>query len=235
MNFSSFLRLAAAFIASIAITVFLVQLDIANVEGQSRGRAAKDRYKTQIEQVNLIDQMIRESWSSYNLQPSPAAEDYEWCRRIYLDLLGRVPSVVELNRFTDNDNQSPDRFEKLVDKLLYDDEYTEEFSRNWTTIWTNLLIGRTGGNNNRSMISRAGMQKFLRDSFARGKPYDRMVYELVAATGTTMPDGEQFNGAVNFLIDKVNEENGTLATAATSKIFLGQQVQLHAMSQPSIQ
>ena len=75
------------------------------------------------------------------------------------------------------------------------------------------------------MISRAGMQKYLRDSFARNKPYDRMVYDLVTASGNPDPDDEQFNGAVNFLIDKVNDENAAQATASTTRIFLGLQVQ----------
>ncbi len=52
-----------------------------------------------------------------------------------------------------------------------------------------------------------------------------MVYELITATGTTKPGEEGFNGATNFLIDKVNSEDGTLATSSTSRIFLGLQVQ----------
>lgn len=174
-------------------------------------------------QVRQINRLVEEMWTAYEVEPTEPARDYEWCRRVYLDLLGRIPTVDELNTFISD--KSDNRYTDLVDRLLEDDGYTEDFARNWTTIWTNLLIGRTGGNNNRSRISRAGMQKYLRDSFARNKPYDRMVYELVTATGHSAPRGERFNGAVNFLIDKVNEENATLATAATSRIFLGLQVQ----------
>ena len=74
------------------------------------------------------------------------------------------------------------------------------------------------------MTSRAGMQKYLRDSFARNKPYDRMAYELISATGTNTPGSPKFNGAVNFLAAKL-EEDASLATAQTSQIFLGLQVQ----------
>ncbi len=176
-----------------------------------------------LSQVKEINRLVKEMWTAYEIEPVQPAEDYEWCRRIYLDLLGRIPTVDELQEFTNN--KSEDRYEQLVDKLLDHDDYTEEYSRNWTTIWTNLLIGRTGGNNNNSMINRAGMQKYLRDSFARNKPYDRMVSELVTATGNVAPDAESFNGATNFLIDKVNDENASQATAAVSKIFLGLQVQ----------
>ena len=89
----------------------------------------------------------------------------------------------------------------------------------------NILIGRSGGNDNDSLINRAGMLKYLRDSFARNKPYNDMVFDLVTATGSTKPGTDNFNGATNFLIDKVNEEKATLATSTTSRIFMGLQVQ----------
>ena len=176
-----------------------------------------------IPQVKYTNEQIRQVWAENKLQPVGPASDGEWCRRLYLDVLGRVPSVAELKAFV----QSKDSRKKLelVNRLLNDEEYTEEYARNWTTIWTNILIGRSGGNEQRSLTSRAGLQKFLRDSFARNKPYDVMVRELVTATGSTTPGSEGFNGAVNFLVMKVNEEKASLATAETSKIFLGLQVQ----------
>lgn len=174
-------------------------------------------------QVRMINQEISQVWKDNNLTPAAPASDGEWCRRVYLDILGRIPSVEEARAFIQS--KEADKKAKLVVKLLHDEQYTEEYARNWTTIWTNVLIGRNGGNEQRSLISRAGMQKYLRDSFARNKPYDVMVKELVTATGTTSPGAKDFNGAVNFLIQKVNEEKGALATADTAKIFLGLQVQ----------
>ena len=173
--------------------------------------------------VEQINQMFASSWSEFSLKPSEPAPDSKWCRRVFLDIIGRIPTVQELDAYTSS--RESDKREKLVKMLLYDDLYTEEYARNWTTIWTNLLIGRTGGTDNQSMISREGMQKYLRDSFARNKPYDQFVKELVTATGKTTPGEDDFNGATNFLIDKVNDENAAQATAATSKLFLGLQVQ----------
>ncbi len=174
-------------------------------------------------QVAQVDKLVERVWADYGLKPSREATEGEWCRRVFLDIIGRIPSVDELNEFVNSNDKDKKRV--LVETLLYDDSYTEEFARNWTTVWTNLLIGRTGGNDNNSMINREGMQKYLRDSFAREKPYDKMVYELVTATGTTTPGDEDFNGATNFMIDKVNDEKASLATAATTRIFLGLQVQ----------
>ncbi len=179
--------------------------------------------QVQLPQVQEINKQIRAVWTDYGLKPAEPATEGEWCRRVYLDLIGRIPSVEELNEFTSSKSRT--KREELVNKLLYDEAYVEEYARNWTTIWTNILIGRTGGNDNNSMISREGMQKYLRDTFARNKPYDRMVHELVSAEGNTEPGTDDFNGATNFLIDKVNEEQAAQATASVSQIFMGLQVQ----------
>jgi hypothetical protein len=173
-------------------------------------------------QVKSINEQIRQVWTDNQLVPSPPATDGEWCRRVYLDILGRIPSVDELREFVTS--KEPQKRARLVATLLNDDRYVEEYARNWTTIWTNLLIGRNGGNEPRSLTSRPGMQKYLRDSFARNKPYDKMVYELVTATGSTTPGEENYNGATNFFVMKL-DENAAQATAQTAKLFLGLQVQ----------
>ncbi|MEL6111075.1 MAG: DUF1549 domain-containing protein, partial [Planctomycetota bacterium] len=174
-------------------------------------------------QVAMIDAAIAQGWADYEIAPAKEAADAIWCRRVYLDVIGRIPTLEELREFTSD--RDADKKRKLVDKLLHDDKYTEEYANHWATVWTNLLIGRGGGMDRRDLTNRDGMTKYLRDSFAANKTYDRLVYELVTAEGTTKPGSEGFNGAVNFLIGKVNEEKGVLAASSVSRIFLGQQVQ----------
>jgi hypothetical protein len=174
-------------------------------------------------QVVAINEMTEQGWRDFEIRPSAEVDDATWCRRVFLDVIGRIPSHSELQEFVGT--RGSDKRAKLVDQLLHDDRYTEEYAGHWATVWTNLLIGRSGGNDRRSMISRDGMQKYLRDSFAMNKPYNKMVFELITAVGSTKPGAANFNGAVNFLIDKVNEEKGVLATSSASRIFLGQQVQ----------
>jgi hypothetical protein len=174
-------------------------------------------------QVVAVNELIEQGWRDFEIRPAAEVDDATWCRRVFLDVIGRIPSYSELQEFTSA--RGSDKRAKLVDRLLHDDRYTEEYAGHWATVWTNLLIGRSGGNDRRSMINRDGMQKYLRDSFASNKPYDKIVYELVTAEGSAKPGTSNFNGAVNFLIDKVNEEKGVLATSSVSRIFLGQQVQ----------
>ena len=168
--------------------------------------------------VATVNKLLQASWKDVGVKPSEQAPEGEWCRRVYLDLIGRIPSSDELLAFQGNDER--DKRQRLVDDLLDSDEYIYH----WATIWTNLLIGRTGGTDRRSLVDRQGLQKYLRDSLASEKPYDVMVQDFITATGVNKPGEEDFNGAVNFLLNNL-EDNAAQATATTSRLFLGVQVQ----------
>jgi hypothetical protein len=174
-------------------------------------------------ETERIDSHFKQQWQEYGLRPSPPEADAKWLRRLFLDLVGRIPTLDETQEYLSE--RRSDKRRQWVDRLLYDERYVEAYANHWGTIWSNLLIGRSGGTENNSLTSRAGLGKYLRDSFAANQPYDVMVYELITATGTTTPDSPQFNGATNFLVDKVNQDEAVAATAAVSKIFLGLQVQ----------
>lgn len=158
--------------------------------------------------VQTINSHLRQGWTDNEVTESPRASDGEFARRVSLDVLGHIPRYTELVNLLDSDET--DRRLRLVEQLLDDEDYV----RNWTTIWGNLLVGRT---NNRG--GRAALDGWLRRAFARNMPYDQFVFELVAAEGTS-----QENPAVNFLASHLN--NGAVpATAITSRLFLGLQVQ----------
>ena len=220
MTQSAFLRLnvIARVLPALAIIACLIIPAIADGQETSPDVDAG----VSIPEVQRINEEIRKVWTDYEISPSTRATDGEWCRRVYLDVIGRVPSVEELKEFRSSSDE--DKRQKLVNKLLYDEEFTELYANNWTTLWTNVLIGRSGGSERNSLTNRSGLQKYMRDSLARNKPYDKIAYELVTATGSNTPGMEEFNGAVNFLTMKL-AENATQATAETSKIFLGLQVQ----------
>ncbi len=184
---------------------------------------------TGIPQVEYINELTRKSWADHKLVPSAPATDGEWCRRVYLDIIGRIPTVEELQKFIAD--KKPSKKADLVNRLL-GDEYVEEYARNWTNIWTTLLIGRPMNKRDdaRSPTNREGMQQYLRRSFEKNKHWDKMAYEMVSATGETKPGEPGYNGAVNFLIGKMNDngkgpQDAVQATAKTAQLFLGMSVQ----------
>ena len=174
-------------------------------------------------QVEAINELIRKSWADHHLTPSPVATDGQWCRRVFLDVIGRIPRVDELEKFIGD--HSANRKLNLVNRLL-GDEYVVEYARHWSNIWTTILIGRSAGTkaDDKIPVDREGMAQYLRDSFGRNKPYHQMVKELVSATGDIKPGEDDYNGATNFLSAKM-EDNGIQATAKTAQIFLGLSVQ----------
>ena len=180
----------------------------------------------------ILDRIRRElekQWNENGISPSEVAVDLEWARRVYLRLIGRVPTTDELERFsrtTNQPNQSNQAGarQQLVDNLLYGDMYRSEFTQHWSTFWTNTLIGRHGGLDGDN-ANRGGLQQYLRESFAANKPYDEIVFELISAQGAANAESEQFNGAVNFLLASLTKNDTTLATSRISSVFLGQKLQ----------
>ena len=185
--------------------------------------AAAPAAQTLPPQVELINAQIEQVWRDYEIRPSPEVDDATWGRRVFLDVIGRIPTYDELSAFMSD--RSGNRRANLVATLLHEDRYTEEYANHWGTVWTNVLIGRSGGTDDDDLTSRDGMQKYLRDAIARNKTYDQMVFELITAEGVTKPGLPEFNGATNFLVNKVNVDKGTLATSSVSRIFLGMQIQ----------
>ena len=173
-----------------------------------------------IPQVAFIDSQIDTAWADADIKPVDQATDSEWCRRVYLDLIGRIPAVEEVLQYK-NDN-SRNKQSDLIDRLL-GEEYTEEYSKHWANVWTTILVGRDDGNR---MIDRDGMRKYLLSSWESNIPYDQFVEELLTATGdnATREGATSFNGATNFLSGKL-ADGGLQATAKTAQIFLGLQVQ----------
>ena len=161
--------------------------------------------------VAFIDNQLRQGWTDNEVKPSARASDAEWLRRVYLDIIGSIPPIEVVEAFLKD--RDPNRRTRMIETLLDDPGY----ARNWTTIWTNLLIGRRTPRR----TSRPGMQKFLREVFARNRPWDKVVYDLVSAEGHF-----ERNGAVNYLLAQMTmRDDGVQATAKTTRLFMGIQVQ----------
>ncbi|MBM4004482.1 MAG: DUF1549 domain-containing protein [Planctomycetes bacterium] len=169
--------------------------------------------------VSVINSFLAQSWSEHGVKPGGRATESEWCRRAFVRVLGRIPTVEELKQF--ESDRSSDKRAQLVDRLLSDPAYLEEFAGHWSLVWTNVLIGRS---NRDGIASREGLIAYLRDALRNNRPYDQMARELITATGSATPGSEDFNGAVNFILANENERR-TLITAKTAQVFLGTHLQ----------
>lgn len=98
------------------------------------------------------------------------ADDAEFLRRIYLDLVGRIPSTKETRLFLGD--AAADKRVALIDQLLNG----PEFPQRMRSLMNVMLMERLGDD--------AGWSKYLHDSFAENKPWSQMAREMAS------PDAE---------------------------------------------
>lgn len=174
------------------------------------------------EVIDQIDAAIASAWKQENVKPSPPASDNEFCRRTYLQLLGRIPTVDEIERYAKRRDREKRTW--LVDEILGNQAYQAEFASFWSARFANILVGRAGGMSEGSAIDRSALEDYLASAFRQNQPYNALVKELITARGTTSPGDESFNPATNFLVSMIDGD-AKLATAKTCSAFLGQQLQ----------
>jgi hypothetical protein len=81
---------------------------------------------------NEIDRFIQAKLGEKNLMPAPEADRRTLIRRLSFDLTGLPPSPEEVAAFVAD--ESPDAYEKLLDRLLTSQHYGERWARHWLDI-----------------------------------------------------------------------------------------------------
>ncbi len=126
--------------------------------------------------AHSLDRFILARLEAERLEPSPPASRRELIRRASFDLLGIPPApeaVAEFER-----DESPEAWERLVDRLLAHPRYGERWGRHW------LDVVRYGDSNGYERDSEKPLSWRYRDyaiaSFNADKPYDRFIREQLA-------------------------------------------------------
>lgn len=121
-----------------------------------------------------IDARIMASIEPAKVTAAPRSSDEEYLRRIYLDLMGRIPSVAEVRTFLDDSD--PDKRTYLVDRLIASPGYTAHAARQWRTL---LVPGAT--NNPQTQYLGVSVEAWARDRLRAGLFDSALVAELLTA------------------------------------------------------
>jgi hypothetical protein len=157
----------------------------------------------------IIDAEVRATYQREKIIPAGPASDAEFLRRIYIDLVGTIPTYEEATQFL-NDKTEGKRA-RLIDRLLEDPRYAQHQA----DIWDLSFFGRNPAD--RDLVNnRAGFQKWLADQFVKNVPYDRLVRELLLADGPTDQGPAMFYGQFRFQPEE--------AADAITRLFLGTQL-----------
>ncbi|MDC0934801.1 DUF1553 domain-containing protein [Pirellulales bacterium] len=108
-----------------------------------------------------------------SIHPPALSSDAAFLRRVYLDVIGVIPTVEQAKLFSAD--RSPDKRERLVDELL---DRHDDYADHWTAFWQE-AIGSANSEVIGGIPTRGSYREFLRTSFQTNKPFDLMVAELV--------------------------------------------------------
>lgn len=162
------------------------------------------------EVTETIDRWIEAGLKEAGVKAAPIADDAEFLRRVYLDLIGRIPTVAEARNFLDD--STVDRRSRVVDRLLESPEYARHFA----TVWRKTLLPQT---DNALFTGLAdGFEEWLRDELTRNTSYDRIVRaQLTTPIAATRRERGQPPASFQ-LASELKPEN---LASNTARVFLG--------------
>lgn len=153
-----------------------------------------------------IDALLAKEWKAAGIQPNQPASDAVFLRRVYLDVIGRIPTADEAAAFLDSTDAN--KRAMLIDRLLASDGYVHHFFN----YWADILRAQSNGIGN-DLAAQAYLN-YIRESLRANKPYDQFVRELVTSEGECMD-----NGAIGYYMRDRGMALDNLSN--TVRIFLG--------------
>ncbi|MDA1272908.1 MAG: PSD1 and planctomycete cytochrome C domain-containing protein [Verrucomicrobia bacterium] len=176
---------------------------------------------------NEIDQFILSRLKTEGLQPSPQASKETLVRRASFDLRGLPPTLEEVEAFLNDD--SPDSYEALIDRLLTTPQYGEKMAIHWLDL---ARYADTHGYHLDSGRDMSRWRDWVIEAFNSNMPFDQFTLEQTA--GDLLPNasvsqklatGFNRNNMINFEGGAIPEEYLTYyirdRVATTSTVFLG--------------
>ena len=110
-----------------------------------------------------IDELVEKKLAAEKLKPNAPVSDEVFLRRVYLDVIGRVPTKAEALAFLDSNEKG--KRNKLITDLMKSDGYVQ----NWFNFWADLLRVKTGilpGGQGRE--AGAAYIQWIKDEIGRG-------------------------------------------------------------------
>jgi hypothetical protein len=159
-----------------------------------------------------LDRLMNAYFAKHQIKPAKVVGDRTFARRVYLDVIGVLPSPKEMDRFL-ADGRS-DKRDRLVTELLADHR---RYSEHWLTFWNDLLRNDYKGT---GYIDEGRLQisSWLYEALYLNLPYDRFVAELINPTSKSVgfTKGIVWRGTVN-----ASQVPPMQAAQNISQVFMG--------------
>jgi hypothetical protein len=142
---------------------------------------------------NPIDAFIRAKLAEKGLTSAPPADKRTLIRRATFDLTGLPPTPQEVDAFLAD--QSPEAFDKVIERLLASPHYGERWGRHWLDVAR--YADSNGMDENIAFGNAWRYRDYVVRAFNEDKPFDQFLIEQVA--GDLLPRSEDAIAATGFL------------------------------------
>ncbi|MBL7043237.1 MAG: DUF1553 domain-containing protein [Pirellulaceae bacterium] len=184
---------------------------MATLAGAGEGDKAVSLFESSVEVAveGKIDTLVFDRLKQLGIEPAKASLDEVFVRRVYLDVIGTLPTSQEAREFLDD--RDPDKRRALIDRLMERDEFADY----WAMKWSDLLRVKAEFPINLWPNAVQLYHRWIRTSIKDNVPYDRFVREMLTASGSNfrVPQVNFYRGMQN------REPEGIAQTVALT--FMG--------------
>jgi hypothetical protein len=166
---------------------------------------------------NFIDDHVFAKLAALNIEPSGLSDDAEFCRRVYLDAIGTLPTPDEVRAFLADRRE--DRRARLIDALLERPEFVDQ----WALFLGDLFQNRK--ERDHDVRGAKGVRSFhdwLRKQVSANRPWDGLARDVLTVSGKS-----DANPAVGYYVVTVGEHgepHRSEVVASVAQSFLGTRV-----------
>lgn len=176
---------------------------------------------------NEIDRFIVARLRKQGWTPAEQATKAELIRRVTFDLTGLPPQPDDIREFLNDD--SPDAYERLVDRLFASPRYGEHMARIWLDA---ARYADTDGYQNDGPRSMWRWRDWVVDAYNRHTPFNQFTIEQLA--GDLLPDAtfeqrlatgfnrnHRYNSEAGLVLEEFLLENAVDRVDTTSTVWMG--------------
>ena len=173
-----------------------------------------------------IDDFITKKLSEKGLKKSKEVPKRILIRRVYLDMLGLVPTPGEVAAFVLDKREHA--YERVIEKVLKNPSYGERWARHWLDVVR--YADSAGFETNHERPNAYHYRDYVIRAFNEDKPYDQFVFEQIAgdtvgqdaATGFIVAGPKDIVGGKDPLLKKQQRANELAdMVGVTGSAFLG--------------
>jgi hypothetical protein len=161
-----------------------------------------------------IDHFLAKRMAAQGAKAAPLADDAEFIRRVYLDLSGCVPPLMDARDFIDDER--PDKRRIWVEMLLdgrKPSRKPDAYALHFANVWRAWMLSRAGTQQAAALAPNT--QRWFETRLRDNVPYDVLVHDMI-----TVPPARGRGDSPN-IFDQINENKPESLAGSTSRLFLG--------------